>query len=246
MTEASAQGGGVKGRGEFEPGGGAGFVGVVSASCVLAVCGVAFCVARYLQTRRDRSVRGPWRKMGKERPDGGDLGRPPRAPSGPNRSPFAFSARRFYRHLQAGSVGDLPLVEDLDRASGVSTEGSEGNDRVGTPPSSMGNVVDLPSPRHNRRSNSISEPATRPTPADLVGDDLVLRGFAGGISEPKPRHPSRHSTPYHGLRSVGELRVNIGGVGGFRETADGRRPTTPPAGASGAAPFFGEKRLTHP
>ena len=141
-------------------------------------------------------------------------------------------------------MGDLPLVEDLDRASGVSTE-SEGNDRVGTPPSAMGNVVNLPSPRYDRRSNSISEPATRPPPAGAC-DDLVLRGFAGGISEPKPRHPSRHSTPYHGLRSVGELRVNIGGVGGFRETADGRRPTTPPAGASGAAPFFGEKRLTHP
>ena len=148
----------------FEPGGGAGFVGVVSASCVLAVGGVAFCVARYLQTRRDRSVRGPWRKMDDA---GGDLGRPPRVPpsgSGPGgRAPFAFSARRFYRHLQAGSVGDLPLVEDLDRASGVSTE-SEGNDRVGTPPLRMGNVVDLPSPRTNRRSNSISEPATRPPP----------------------------------------------------------------------------------
>ena len=243
VTEAAARGEGVKGsqRG-FEPGGGAGFVGVVSASCVLGVGGVAFCVARYLQTRRDRSVRGPWRKMDAA---GGDLGRPPRVPpSGPGpggRAPFAFSARRFYRHLQAGSVGDLPLVEDLDRASGVSTE-SEGNDRVDTPPLRMGNVVDLPSPRTNRRSNSISEPATRPT---LASDDLVLRGFAGGISEPKPRHPSRHSTPYHGLRSVGELRVNIP-VGAFRETADGRRPTTPPAGASGAAPFFGEKRLTHP
>ena len=142
-------------------------------------------------------------------------------------------------------MGDLPLVEDLDRPSGVSTEGSEGgNDRVGTPQPSMGNVVDLPSPRTKRRSNSISEPVTRPAPTRAV-DDLVLRGFAGGISEPKPRHPSRHSTPYHGLRSVGELRVNIP-VGGIRETADGRRPTTPPAGASGAAPFFGEKRLTHP
>ena len=245
VTEAGARGGGVKGRGGFEPGGGAGFVGVVSASCVLAVGGVAFCVARYLQTRRDRSVRGPWRKMDAA---GSDLGRPPRVPPpsglGPGgRAPFAFSARRFYRHLQAGSVGDLPLVEDLDRASGVSTE-SEGNDRVDTPPLRMGNVVDLPSPRTNRRSNSISEPATRPT---LASDDLVLRGFAGGISEPKPRHPSRHSTPYHGLRSVGELRVNIP-VGAFRETADGRRPTTPPpAGASGAALFFGgEKRLTHP
>ena len=108
----------------------------------------------------------------------------------------------------------------------------------------MGNVVNLPSPRYDRRSNSISEPATRPPPAGAC-DDLVLRGFAGGISEPKPRHPSRHSTPYHGLRSAGELRVNIP-VGAFRETADGRRPTTPPAGASGAQPFFGEKRLTHP
>ena len=245
VTEAAGGGVGSR-RVGFEPGGGAGFVGVVSASCVLAAGGVAFCVARYLQTRRDRSVRGPWRKMGSD----DDLGRPPRAPSGVSgvsgvsgRAPFAFSARKFYRHLQAGSVGDLPLVEDLDRASGVSTE-SEGNDRVGTPPSAMGNVVDLPSPRYDRRSNSISEPATRPPPAG-VRDDLVLRGFAGGISEPKPRHPSRHSTPYHGLRSAGELRVNIP-VGAFRETADGRRPTTPPAGASGAHPFFDEKRLTHP
>ena len=245
VTEAAGGGVGSR-RVGFEPGGGAGFVGVVSASCVLAAGGVAFCVARYLQTRRDRSVRGPWRKMDAA---SGDLGRPPRVPpSGPGpggrAAPFAFSARRFYRHLQAGSVGDLPLVEDLDRASGVSTE-SEGNDRVGTPPSAMGNVVNLPSPRYDRRSNSISEPATRPPPAGAC-DDLVLRGFAGGISEPKPRHPSRHSTPYHGLRSAGELRVNIP-VGAFRETADGRRPTTPPAGASGAAPFFGgEKRLTHP
>ena len=35
-------------------------------------------------------------------------------------------------------------------------------------------------------------------------------------------------------------------VNPLAETADGRRPTTPPAGASGAAPFFEDTRLTHP
>jgi hypothetical protein len=131
-------------------------------------------------------------------------------------------------------------VEDLDRHSGFSSE-SEGGDRFLDTP---GNVVDVPSPRHNRRSNSISMPATRPPPSG--SDDIVIRGSNGNyISNPLPRHPSRHSTPYHGLRSVGELRVNIP-AGSLPETADGRRPTTPPAGASGAAPFFEDTRLTHP
>ena len=104
VTEAAARGGGVKGRGGFEPGGGAGFVGVVSASCVLAVGGVAFCVARYLQTRRDRSVRGPWRKMDDA---GDDLGRPPRVPPSGSRSRRPRSVRVL---RQDGSTGTFRRV----------------------------------------------------------------------------------------------------------------------------------------
>ena len=238
-------------RGAFDPDG-AGFVGVISAACVLTF-GV-FCFGAYYLFKRRSDVRGPWRKMGTNGTLGGaHTGRPPRVPSSssgasPRGTPApGFSARRFYRHLQAGSAGDLPLVEDLDRHSGFSSE-SEGGDRFLDTPAGIGavsgNVVDVPSPRHNRRSNSISMPATRPPPSG--SDDIVIRGSNGNyISNPLPRHPSRHSTPYHGLRSVGELRVNIP-TGSLPETADGRRPTTPPAGASGAAPFFEDTRLTHP
>ena len=238
-------------RGTFDPDG-AGFVGVISAACVLTF-GV-FCFGAFYLFKRRSDVRGPWRKMGTNGGLGGThTGRPPRVPSSssgasPRGTPApGFSARRFYRHLQAGSAGDLPLVEDLDRHSGFSSE-SEGGDRFLDTPGGIGavsgNVVDVPSPRHNRRSNSISMPATRPPPSG--SDDVVIRGSNGNyISNPLPRHPSRHSTPYHGLRSVGELRVNIP-TGSLPETADGRRPTTPPAGASGAAPFFEDTRLTHP
>jgi hypothetical protein len=98
------------------------------------------------------------------------------------------SARRFYRHLEAGSAGDLPLVEDLDRVStmpgsrspalGGSPRNSEYSDspRPSTPPSTpYASLFFAPTTR--RRSHSISEP-----PA------------ASGTRGLPPRHQRRHTT----------------------------------------------------
>ena len=76
----------------------------------------------------------------------------------------AGSARRFYRHLEAGSAGDLPLVEDLDRVAPLpgarwpAVSGSPGASRPSTPPSTPHASSAFFAPASRRRSHSVSEP----------------------------------------------------------------------------------------
>ena len=94
----------------------------------------------------------------------------------------AGSARRFYRHLEAGSAGDLPLVEDLDRVASLpgarspAASGSPSSEspRASTPPSGP-YASQFFAPASRRRSHSISEPA------------------AARAALP-PRHERRHTT----------------------------------------------------
>lgn len=102
----------------------------------------------------------------------------------------AGSARRFYRHLEAGSAGDLPLVEDLDLVPslpGQRSPGGRGSPVVGgsprsgsprptTPPGQQNPYASLFfAPTARRRSHSISEPP----------------GFRAALP---PRHERRHTT----------------------------------------------------
>ena len=86
------------------------------------------------------------------------------------------SARRFYRHLEAGSAGDLPLVEDLDRAASATQSGSPRSEspRPSTPPSTP-YASQFFAPASRRRSHSISVPAAVRAPLP-------------------PRHERRHTT----------------------------------------------------
>ena len=89
----------------------------------------------------------------------------------------AGSARRFYRHLEAGSAGDLPLVEDLDRVAslpGARSPAGPESPRASTPPSGP-YASQFFAPASRRRSHSISEPA------------------AARAALP-PRHERRHTT----------------------------------------------------
>ena len=77
----------------------------------------------------------------------------------------AGSARRFYRHLEAGSAGDLPLVEDLDRAAslpGARSPVASGSPRSESPrpstPPSTPYASQFFAPASRRRSHSISVP----------------------------------------------------------------------------------------
>ena len=95
----------------------------------------------------------------------------------------AGSARRFYRHLEAGSAGDLPLVEDLDRVASLpgarspAASGSPGasSPRPSTPPSTPYASSAFFAPASRRRSHSISEPLAARAPLP-------------------PRHERRHTT----------------------------------------------------
>ena len=86
------------------------------------------------------------------------------------------SARRFYRHLEAGSAGDLPLVEDLDRAASATQSGGPRSEspRPSTPPSTP-YASQFFAPTSRRRSHSISVPAAVRAPLP-------------------PRHERRHTT----------------------------------------------------
>ena len=94
----------------------------------------------------------------------------------------AGSARRFYRHLEAGSAGDLPLVEDLDRVASLpgarspAASGSPSSEspRASTPPSGP-YASQFFAPASRRRSHSISEPAA-------------------ARAQLPPRHERRHTT----------------------------------------------------
>ena len=89
----------------------------------------------------------------------------------------AGSARRFYRHLEAGSAGDLPLVEDLDRVAslpGARSPAGPESPRASTPPSGP-YASQFFAPASRRRSHSISEPAA-------------------ARAQLPPRHERRHTT----------------------------------------------------
>jgi hypothetical protein len=89
----------------------------------------------------------------------------------------AGSARRFYRHLEAGSAGDLPLVEDLDRVAslpGARSPAGPDSPRASTPPSGP-YASQFFAPASRRRSHSISEPAA-------------------ARAQLPPRHERRHTT----------------------------------------------------
>ena len=89
----------------------------------------------------------------------------------------AGSARRFYRHLEAGSAGDLPLVEDLDRVAslpGARSPAEAESPRASTPPSGP-YASQFFAPASRRRSHSISEPAA-------------------ARAQLPPRHERRHTT----------------------------------------------------
>ena len=94
----------------------------------------------------------------------------------------AGSARRFYRHLEAGSAGDLPLVEDLDRVAslpGARSPAASGSPRSESPrassPPSAPYASQFFAPASRRRSHSISEPAA-------------------ARAQLPPRHERRHTT----------------------------------------------------
>ena len=100
----------------------------------------------------------------------------------------AGSARRFYRHLEAGSAGDLPLVEDLDRAAslpGARSPAASGSPRSESPrpstPPSTPYASQFFAPASRRRSHSISVPPAVRTPLP-------------------PRHERRHTARAEDVR----------------------------------------------
>ena len=147
----------------------------------------------------------------------------------------AGSARRFYRHLEAGSAGDLPLVEDLDRGS------DRGSDRGASPrPSStLAGLVPGASlffkPATRKRSHSISEPAaaTRPPLAAGVG------ASAGAGAVTVTRAESRR----HRHAREEAFRVDIDAPTAWRREwgeSDSSGPSAPPGTGSGTSPRGGD------
>ena len=155
--------------------------------------------------------------------------------SGASGSLAAGSARRFYRHLEAGSAGDLPLVEDLDRGS------DRGSDRGASPrPSStLAGLVPGASlffkPATRKRSHSISEPAaaTRPPLAAGVG------ASAGAGAVTVTRAESRR----HRHAREEAFRVDIDAPTAWRREwgeSDSSGPSAPPGTGSGTSPRGGD------
>ena len=155
--------------------------------------------------------------------------------SGASGSLAAGSARRFYRHLEAGSAGDLPLVEDLDRGS------DRGSDRGASPrPSStLTGLVPGASlffkPATRKRSHSISEPAaaTRPPLAAGVG------ASAGAGAVTVTRAESRR----HRHAREEAFRVDIDAPTAWRREwgeSDSSGPSAPPGTGLGTSPRGGD------
>ena len=133
-------------------------VGALAGAVVVAV---AWAVNRACGGGGGGARKKPTRIRARSEGDGGG--------GGASGSLAAGSARRFYRHLEAGSAGDLPLVEDLDRGS------DRGSDRGASPrPSStLAGLVPGASlffkPATRKRSHSISEPAAATRPPLAAG-----------------------------------------------------------------------------
>ena len=199
-------------------------VGALAGAVVVAV---AWAVNRACGGGGGGARKKPTRIRARSEGDGGG--------GGASGSLAAGSARRFYRHLEAGSAGDLPLVEDLDRGS------DRGSDRGASPrPSStLAGLVPGASlffkPATRKRSHSISEPAaaTRPPLAAGVG------ASAGAGAVTVTRAESRR----HRHAREEAFRVDIDAPTAWRREwgeSDSSGPSAPPGTGSGTSPRGGD------
>ena len=149
--------------------------GVAAFALVVAAAGA-------VASRRGARVAARKRRASASSPRGGSASGSGADRIGSDRSSLlgggaAGSARRFYRHLEAGSAGDLPLVEDLDRVAslpGARSPAGPESPRASTPPSGP-YASQFFAPASRRRSHSISEPAA-------------------ARAQLPPRHERRHTT----------------------------------------------------
>ena len=144
-------------------GGGAPSPGVVAVAAALGVASAAGALACFERRRRNKrsAPAASARRPPSSSSDGGMGGGRRRASDDESDrarlvgADALGSARRFYRHLEAGSAGDLPLVEDLDKRE---KETASARADVVAP---LGAFFQ---PAERRRSHSISGPATSARP----------------------------------------------------------------------------------
>ena len=137
--------------------------GVVAVAAALGVASAAGALACFERRRRNKrsALAASARRPPSSSSDGGNGGGRRRASDDESDrarlvgSDALGSARRFYRHLEAGSAGDLPLVEDLDKRE---KETASARADVVAP---LGAFFQ---PAERRRSHSISGPATSARP----------------------------------------------------------------------------------
>ena len=200
-------------------------VGALAGAIVVAV---AWAVNRACGGGGGGARKKPTRIRTRSEGDGGGGG-------GASGSLAAGSARRFYRHLEAGSAGDLPLVEDLDRGS------DRGSDRGASPrPSStLAGLVPGASlffkPATRKRSHSISEPAAATRPPLAVGGGASAGAGAVTVTRAESR---RHR---HAREEA--FRVDIDAPTAWRREwgeSDSSGPSAPPGTGSGTSPRGGD------
>ena len=137
--------------------------GVVAVAAALGVASAAGALACFERRRRNKrsALAASARRPPSSSSDGGNGGGRRRASDDESDrarlvgADALGSARRFYRHLEAGSAGDLPLVEDLDKRE---KETASARADVVAP---LGAFFQ---PAERRRSHSISGPATSARP----------------------------------------------------------------------------------
>ena len=156
---------------------------------------------------------------------------------------IAGSARRFYRHLEAGSANDLPLVEDLDKVPNLNRDSGRGGESTDNLPYLANTVDGGAQAMVRKRSNSISEPARPPVAplSPVFTTAMAGRGGGGGsggsgnggISMPTLRHhPGCVDRPLTAKTDVaaGDVRVEIP-PSWRRDSPVSSRPSTPPHGS---------------